>query len=111
VVVARIRRCHLGTRNEALHAARAIVRRHFLWLLVFYLSSAHMSAARLKFHCLRYITPGYIALHFGVVVVLAEGWRLLTRMRAGQLPSVDIWDEDDDDLELELAARDPVPEH
>ena len=46
-------------------------------LIAFYLSGDNVSAAKLKLHCIRYLTPGLIALHFGVIVVLAEGWRRL----------------------------------
>src|SRR5262245_56112083 len=46
-------------------------------LIAFYPSGDNVSAAKLKLHCIRYLTPGIIALHFGVIVVLAEGWRRL----------------------------------
>jgi hypothetical protein len=48
-----------------------------LLLMAFYLSGDNVSAAKLKLHCIRYLTPGLIALHFGVIVVLAETWRRL----------------------------------
>lgn len=47
-------------------------------LLIFYLSGANMAARKLKFHCLRYITPGLIILNVGTLVTVREGiilWR------------------------------------
>lgn len=41
-------------------------------LMVFYLSGGNMAAIKLKFHTLRYISPAFIALNFGVVVMLNE---------------------------------------
>jgi hypothetical protein len=63
-------------------------------LVVFYLAGRNMSAVKLKFHCLRYISPGFIALNFGVVVTLATLWEVTRRRR------------DDVDLDLPQAAAD-----
>lgn len=41
-------------------------------IILFYLSGPNMSAWSLKHHCLRYITPGLIALNLATVVVLRE---------------------------------------
>lgn len=59
-----------------------------LWLLVFYLSGSNMSAQKLQFHCLRYIAPAFIALNFGVIVVLYEVYRYGKKLVTGetQLP-------------------------
>lgn len=43
-----------------------------LGLMVFYLSGANMAGAKLRFHCLRYISASFIALNLGVVVVARE---------------------------------------
>jgi hypothetical protein len=40
-----------------------------LTIMVFYLSGANMSAHKLSFHCLRYISSSFIALNLGVIVV------------------------------------------
>lgn len=53
-----------------------------LLLMVFYLSGNNVSAAKLKYHCLRYMSPAYISLHFGVIVALVEGWRAARRVAA-----------------------------
>ncbi len=45
-------------------------------LIIFYLSGANMSAQKLQFHCLRYISPGFIVLNLGVVVLVREIWLL-----------------------------------
>lgn len=39
------------------------------FLLIFYLSGSNMSVHKLKYHCLRYISPSFIALNLGVVSV------------------------------------------
>jgi hypothetical protein len=52
-----------------------------LFLIAFYLSGNNVSAAKLKFHCLRYMSPGYIALNLAVVVVLFEVWQFFLRAR------------------------------
>jgi hypothetical protein len=51
-------------------------------LMGFYLSGNNMSALKLKFHCLRYIAPGFIALAFGTIVVLATLWDLVKPRRS-----------------------------
>tara|TARA_R110001583_G_scaffold169859_1_gene323085 strand:+ start:11382 stop:12476 length:1095 start_codon:yes stop_codon:yes gene_type:complete len=38
-----------------------------LWLLIFYLSGINMSAHKLQYHCLRYISPSFIVLNFSSV--------------------------------------------
>jgi len=43
-----------------------------LILMLFYLSGANMSAQKLKFHTLRYISPAFIMLNLGVVIVAKE---------------------------------------
>jgi hypothetical protein len=60
-------------------------------LFAFYLSGDNVEAAKLKFHCLRYMTPGFIALTFGVVVVLASLWDLVRSggKRGAPHPAVD----------------------
>jgi hypothetical protein len=61
-----------------------------LLLIAFYLSGGNVSAAKLKVHCIRYLTPGLIAVHFGVAVAIAEGIRLVRTARHGAPPgSVD----------------------
>jgi hypothetical protein len=52
-----------------------------LVLITFYLSGSNVSARKLRFHCLRYMSPGYIALNFGVVVVAYQLWQLAKRGR------------------------------
>lgn len=47
-------------------------------IIVFYLSGANMSAQKLKFHCLRYISPGFIVLNLGVIIVAREGLYYIT---------------------------------
>lgn len=50
-----------------------------IWLLisvsymVFYLAGSNMSAHKLKYHCLRYISAGFISLNLGVIVATKEG--------------------------------------
>lgn len=39
---------------------------------VFYLSGDNMSAVKLQFHCLRYISPALLALNLGVIVSIRE---------------------------------------
>lgn len=41
-------------------------------LILFYLSGANMSAQKLQFHCLRYISAGLIVLNLGVIVFFRE---------------------------------------
>lgn len=41
-------------------------------LILFYLSGANMSAQKLQFHCLRYISAGLIVLNLGIIVFLRE---------------------------------------
>lgn len=43
-----------------------------LFLMFFYLSGINMSVHKLAFHCLRYISPGFIVLNLAVIVVLRE---------------------------------------
>ncbi|TXG76632.1 hypothetical protein E6P97_03190 [Patescibacteria group bacterium] len=47
-------------------------------LMVFYLSGSNMSAQKLQFHCLRYISAGLIMLNLAVVVVCKEGYDKIT---------------------------------
>jgi hypothetical protein len=69
-----------------------------LLLIAFYLSGGNVSAAKLKVHCIRYITPGLIAVHFGVAVAIAEGIRLVRKGRALPPPtSVDLARDDSGD--------------
>lgn len=42
------------------------------WLTIFYLAGVNMSAHKLQFHCLRYISPAFIILNFGVVIAAKE---------------------------------------
>lgn len=42
------------------------------FLMLFYLSGSNMSWQKLQFHCLRYMSPGFIALVLAVVVVIRE---------------------------------------
>lgn len=55
------------------------------FLIIFYLSGSNMSAQKLQFHCLRYISPGFITLNFAVLVVANEIW---TRSRQIQTEGV-----------------------
>src|SRR5262249_28457324 len=65
-------------------------------LMAFYLSGDNVSAAKLKFHCLRYMTPAFITLTFGVVVVLAMLWDLIKpRGRPATGPALDTTHPDD----------------
>jgi hypothetical protein len=48
-----------------------------LGLVLFYLAGSNMSAQKLSFHCLRYISPGFLALNFGVIIVLRSIWMSL----------------------------------
>jgi hypothetical protein len=41
-------------------------------VMAFYLSGVNMSAYKLKYHCLRYISSGFIALNLGVIVTARE---------------------------------------
>lgn len=41
-------------------------------LVIFYLSGSNMSAQKLQFHCLRYISAGLIIMNLGVIVVVKE---------------------------------------
>ncbi len=41
-------------------------------LALFYLSGSNMSAQKLQFHCLRYISPSFIVLNLGVLIVARE---------------------------------------
>lgn len=45
------------------------------FLLMFYLSGVNMSGQKLKFHAIRYITPGFIALNLATTVALYEAVR------------------------------------
>jgi hypothetical protein len=81
-----------------------------LLLIAFYLSGGHVSASKLKYHCLRYITPGYIALHFGVIVVLGEAWYFVTGRRSAAPGAVDITDPSEpveDTLEASVTGAHP----
>jgi hypothetical protein len=70
-----------------------------LLLIAFYLSGGNVSAAKLKVHCIRYMTPGLIAVHFGVAVAISEGIRFLRKGRAHPQPaSVDLAPDDADEL-------------
>jgi len=44
-----------------------------LMLMLFYLSGANMSGQKLKYHCLRYISAGFIVLNLGSIVAAKEG--------------------------------------
>jgi hypothetical protein len=55
-----------------------------LALVAFYLSGENVSAAKLKFHCIRYLTPGLIVLHLGVIVLLDAGWRIVAKRPESQ---------------------------
>lgn len=46
-------------------------------VLVFYLSGSNMAWQKLQYHCLRYISPSFIALNLGVVVALNQLWSVL----------------------------------
>jgi hypothetical protein len=55
-------------------------------IMLFYLSGANMSAQKLSYNCLRYISPGFILLNLGVLVVIREAYmfakRTITRHQA-----------------------------
>jgi hypothetical protein len=78
-----------------------------LFLIAFYLSGNNVSAAKLKFHCLRYMSPGYIALNLAVVVVLFEVWQFFARARA-ETPEEIALDEHASDAAVE-EDRAPIP--
>jgi hypothetical protein len=48
-----------------------------LVLIAFYLSGPNVTAARLRYHCLRYMSPAYIALNFAAVMVGYQLWVLV----------------------------------
>jgi len=54
-------------------------------LILFYLSGSNMSAQKLQFHCLRYISPSFIALNLGVLVV---GHTIYDRFKHDLLPKI-----------------------
>lgn len=78
-----------------------------LFLIAFYLSGNNVSAAKLKFHCLRYMSPGYIALNLAVVVVLFEMWEFFARARNDAPAEIALEEPVGDDTDAE--ARDPLP--
>jgi hypothetical protein len=47
-----------------------------LVLILFYLSGGNVTAARLRYHCLRYMSPAYIALTLAAVMVPYQLWIL-----------------------------------
>lgn len=53
---------------------------------VFYLSGDNMSAVKLQFHCLRYISPAFLALNLGVIVSIRE-FSVLAEKNINQLDS------------------------
>jgi hypothetical protein len=61
-----------------------------LGLLAFYLAGENMSAQKLQFHCLRYITPSFIALNFAVAYLIDSMTRWIgasiERVRGSLLP-------------------------
>jgi hypothetical protein len=77
-----------------------------LFLIAFYLSGNNVSAAKLKFHCLRYMSPGYIALNLAVVVVLFEVWQFFARAHS-EAPSEIALEEPASDGAID-EHRDPI---
>lgn len=49
-------------------------------LLIFYLAGENMSAEKLKFHCLRYISPAFIALSFLAIYTISLGWQYYEKL-------------------------------
>ncbi|MDZ7695464.1 MAG: hypothetical protein U5R49_00580 [Deltaproteobacteria bacterium] len=49
-----------------------------LWLFTFYLAGENMDIWNLKFHCLRYISPSYIALTFLSIYFIYSLYRIIT---------------------------------
>jgi hypothetical protein len=60
-----------------------------LALFAFYMAGTNMSVTKLKFHCIRYITPAFILFNFAVVFVVYEvvGRRVVPRIRDGSAPT------------------------
>lgn len=53
-------------------------------VFLFYLGGENVSHHKMQFHCIRYLTPGFPALHFGVVYTLSRAWDWSARWRDGQ---------------------------
>jgi hypothetical protein len=48
-------------------------------IIVFYLSGPNMSAMKLKYNCLRYIAPGFIALNLATIIFFKEVFEYLKK--------------------------------